>query len=102
MLQLKCYLYLTDPQTASSSFNGTKSNVKLHLLNGLLPVSSVFYLSFQFVIFHLLISVCTQLHHLFFGHLLSQLLCGLLLNNYLLSFYYPFHKYDKTNSTDLF
>jgi len=38
MLQLKCYLYLTDPQTAS----GTKSNVALHLLNGLLPVSSVF------------------------------------------------------------
>jgi len=29
------------------------------LLNGLLPVSSVFYLSFQFLIFHLLISVCT-------------------------------------------
>jgi hypothetical protein len=27
----------------------------------------LFYLSFQYIILHLLISVCTQFHHLFFG-----------------------------------
>jgi len=26
-----------------------------------------FYLSFQFVILHLLVSICTLFHHLFFG-----------------------------------
>jgi hypothetical protein len=30
----------------------------------------LFYLSFQYVILHLLISVCTQFHHLFLGYLL--------------------------------
>ena len=39
-----------------------QSNVDLHLLSGLLPFSSVFDLSFQFVILHLLMSVCTQFH----------------------------------------
>jgi hypothetical protein len=57
-----------------------QSNVHLHLLNALLPVSSVYELSFQIVILHSLISVCTQLQHLSFGHPLSQLPRGLLLN----------------------
>ena len=35
-------------------------------LNGL-PISSVFNLSFQFLILYLLVPVCTQFHHLFFG-----------------------------------
>jgi len=39
-----------------------------------------FYLSFQFVILHLLIYVCTQFHHLFFGRPLSRRPSGLLLN----------------------
>jgi len=35
--------------------------------------SALFFdLSFQFVILHLLISVCTQFHHLYFGRPLSQ------------------------------
>jgi len=42
-----------------------QSIVDLRLLKGLLPVSSVFNLSFQFVISHLLLSVCTQFRHLF-------------------------------------
>jgi len=42
-----------------------QSRVDLRLLIGLLPFSSVFDLPFQFVILHLLISVCTQFHHLF-------------------------------------
>jgi len=33
----------------------------------LLPVSSAFYPYFPFVIFHLLLSVCTQFHRLLFG-----------------------------------
>ena len=43
-----------------------------------------FYLSFLFVIWHLrvLIPVCTQFHHLFFGHPLSWLTCGLVLNTW--------------------
>ena len=45
-----------------------QSTAVLHLLNELIVVTSVFfYLSFQFVILHLLISVCTRFHHLFFG-----------------------------------
>jgi len=32
-----------------------------------------FYLHFQFVILHLLISVCTQFHHLLFGRPLGRL-----------------------------
>ena len=39
-----------------------QSTADLHLLNGFLPVSSVFSLSFQFAILHLLIYVCTQFH----------------------------------------
>jgi hypothetical protein len=45
-----------------------------------------FYLSFQFLILHLLISVCTQSHHLFFGRPLSLLSWGLLLVNTRLTF----------------
>jgi hypothetical protein len=37
-------------------------------------VNSVFDHSLQFVILHLLISVCTQFHHLFFGRPLSRFL----------------------------
>jgi len=42
-----------------------QSNADLCLFNGLLPFSSVFYLSFKFVLLRLLIPVCTQIHHLF-------------------------------------
>jgi len=39
-----------------------------------LPQSALFfYLSFQFLILHLLISLCTQFHHLFFSRPLSRL-----------------------------
>jgi hypothetical protein len=41
-----------------------------------------FDLSFQYLIFHLLISVCTQFHHLFFGRPLSRLRWGLLSNTW--------------------
>jgi hypothetical protein len=45
--------------------------------------SSMFFdLSFQFVILHLLISVCTHFHHPYFGRPLSRLLWGLLLSNW--------------------
>jgi hypothetical protein len=37
---------------------------------------------------HLLISICTQCHHLFFGRPLSWLPWGLLLNTWLTSLYY--------------
>ena len=40
-------------------------------MEGILQVSSVFDLSFQFAILHLLISACTQFHHLYFGRPLS-------------------------------
>jgi hypothetical protein len=45
--------------------------------------SNVFDLSFQFVISHLLISVCTQFHHLYFCRSLNWLPTGLLLNTWL-------------------
>ena len=46
--------------------------------------SALFFgLSSQFVILHLLISVCTQLHHLFFSRTLRRLPWGLLLNTWL-------------------
>jgi len=48
-------------------------NAGLRLLDRLLPVSFVFDLSFQLVILHLLISVCTQFHPLLFDLLLIQL-----------------------------
>ena len=52
--------------------------------------SSLFFfdLSIQFSIPHLLIPVCTQFHHLFFGRPLSRLSWGLLLNTWLTS---PLH-----------
>jgi hypothetical protein len=46
-----------------------QSNAELRLLNGLL--STLFLaLSFQFLILHLLICVCTQFHHVFLVFLL--------------------------------
>jgi hypothetical protein len=42
----------------------------------------LFDLSFQFVILHLLISVCAKLHHLLFGRPPSRLLWWLLLNTF--------------------
>jgi len=60
-----------------------QSNADLRFLNGLLPVSSVFDLSFQFTILNLVISVCIQFRHLFFGRPLSRLPWGLLLNTWL-------------------
>ena len=60
------------------------SSADLRLLNGIPPVSSVFfYFSFQFVIMHLLISVCTHFHRQFLGRPLSRLSRGLLLNTWL-------------------
>jgi hypothetical protein len=47
-----------------------------------------FDFSFQFGILNLLIHICTQFHHLFFGHPLSQLPWGLLVNTWLLFFYF--------------
>ena len=58
-------------------------NADLRLLNGLLPVNSAFYLSFQFIILNLLISVCTQFRHIFFGCSLSRLPWVLLLSTWL-------------------
>jgi hypothetical protein len=80
----------TSFSSSSSSSMTLQSNADLPLLNGLLPVSSVFYLSVQFVILQLLISVCTQFRHLFFGLPLSRLPWGLLLNTWLTFFYYPY------------
>ena len=55
------------PSSSSSSIT-LQSNADLRLPNRILPVSSVFfYLSFHFVILRLLVSVCTQFHHLFLG-----------------------------------
>jgi hypothetical protein len=52
--------------------------------------SALFFdLSCQFLILHLLISVCTQFHHLFFGRPLSRLPFGLWLNTWLTFFYHP-------------
>ena len=47
-----------------------QSNVDLSLLNGLLPFGCVFDVSFQFLILHLLLSVCTQFYHLLLVFLL--------------------------------
>ena len=70
----------TDPQAvlilmtaSSSSSNALQSNADLCLLTILLPVSLFFDLSFHFVLCHLLKSVWTQFHCLFFGHPPSQL-----------------------------
>jgi len=52
-------------------------------VKGLLPVSTFFYLSFQFVILHLLIFVCILFHHLLFECPFSWLPWGLLLNTWL-------------------
>jgi len=69
----------------SSSLMALQSNAHLCLLNGLLPASSVVWLLFPICNLHLLISVGTQFHHLFFGRSLSQLPWGLMLNTWLTS-----------------
>jgi hypothetical protein len=66
------YYYMT------KHFNGNR-----RLLNGLLLVTSVFDLFFQFFIFNVWISVCTKFHHLCFGRPLSRPPWGLLLNTWL-------------------
>jgi hypothetical protein len=49
-----------------------------------LSQSALFFdLSFQLLILHFLMSVCTQFHHLFLGHPLGQLPWGFLLNTWL-------------------
>ena len=68
------------------------------LLNELLPVICVFDLSLQFPILHLLMSVCTQFHHLLFGHPVSWFLWGLLLNTY---FSFTVHSINMTNPIQL-
>jgi len=60
------------------------------LLKGISPSPALFDLSFQFANLLLLISICKQFHHLFFGRPLNRLPRGLLLKLDLLSFYYPF------------
>ena len=60
-----------------------QSNEDLRLLNGLLPVSSGFLLIFPVFNLHLLISVGTQFHHLFFGRPLSPLTWWFLLNTWI-------------------
>ena len=67
----------------TSSLTALQSSVDLLLLNGILPDHSVFDLFFQFVILRLLISVCTQFHHLCLGRPLSRLPWWLLLNTWL-------------------
>jgi hypothetical protein len=61
-------------RAALTSFSSMtlQSNADLRLLKGLLPVGCVFYLSFQFLILHLLIYVSTQCL-LFFGRPLTRL-----------------------------
>ena len=54
-----------------------------------------FDLSFQFVILHWIISVGTQFHHLVFGHPLSRLPWGLLLNTWLT--FFTIHSVNVTN-----
>jgi len=56
------------------------SNAHLLLLLNVSHSALFFDFSFQFVILRLLISVCMQFHILFFGHPLSRLPLGLLLN----------------------
>jgi hypothetical protein len=65
-----------------------QSTADLRLLNRLFLF---FDLALQFEIFHLLTSVCIQLHHLLFGHPLSQLPWGLLLNIWLTFLLLPGH-----------
>ena len=59
-----------------------------------------FDLFFQFVILHVLISVGTQFHHLFFGHSLSQLPWGWMLK-YFTDFSFTFHSVKMTNPIQL-
>ena len=47
---VKSWRYIKTPTGLFSSYMALQSNSGLRLLNGLLPVSSVFDLSFQFVI----------------------------------------------------
>ena len=82
-----CHWVLTQLQLANISYHIILCIVLLFLLlqwhySALQTFASVidfsqsalfFYLSFQFVIQHLLMSVCTQFHHLFFGHPLGRL-----------------------------
>jgi hypothetical protein len=73
---------------SSSSYMALQSNTDLRLLNGILPVSSGFWLLFPVFNLHLLISVCTQFHHLFFGRPLSPLPWEFLFNTRL-TFIFP-------------
>ena len=79
-----------------------QSNADLRLLNGLPESRSVFELSFQFVTLHLLISVCTQLRHLFLAVLLVDFPADYYQILVLIFLYYPFCWHDQSNSTDLF
>ena len=55
-------LLLLPPPALLLLLRALKSNVDLHLLNGLPPLSRLFDLPFQFVILHLLLSFCVQFH----------------------------------------
>jgi len=85
-MALQCTVVLRWHYSALQSFDGTtvhcspsmalQSTAVLRLHNGLLHSALFFDLPFQFLILYLLISVCTQLHHLFLGRPVSRLLCG--------------------------
>jgi hypothetical protein len=80
------YYFSSSSSSSSSSTVSLQSYADLRLFNRLLPVNSVFYLCFQFVVLRFWISVCAQLHHLLFCRPLSRLTLGFLLNIWLLLF----------------
>jgi hypothetical protein len=60
-----------------------QSSTYLRHLKGRLPSQLCFDLSLQFLTSHLLVTVCTNFHRLFFGRPLSRLTFGLFLNTWL-------------------
>ena len=67
-----CFELISPPPPSFSI--AQQSNVDLCLLTGLLSQPALFFdVSFLFIIFHLLIYVCVQFHHLLFGYPLGWL-----------------------------
>ena len=75
--------------SSPSSSMALQSNADLRLLYGFFQSPLFFYLYFQFVILHLLTSICTQFYHLLYGCSLSRIPFGLLLN--LTFFHFTIH-----------
>jgi len=67
-------LFFFSSSSSSSFSSSSSSQMALQSHANLLPVNSVFDLSFQFLILNLVTTVCTQFHHLFFDSPLSRLL----------------------------